>query len=338
MDKLSGFNLLHAAVFEGQYDIVLKAHGLLECFVEVMELEKTGNNAKVFPRKSGVEILSLIRGRELSHYRIERLYKERATNNRRLTGMRCLPCNNDAEQSIELVLNYGLKINAPESDNDCSPLLQASRSSSSQFVKTLIDLGTEVNAQSRHSKETPLSLATFWNNYMALRLLLKHGADVNVQDSTGFTSLHYSVKKGDENLVRLLLKNNADVDIQDNYGYTSLHLSVEKGAENLVRMLVEHNADVNIQDRRGYTPLHLLACYSNIHNSKIVDLLVKQGLQNINICDAKGLTPLHLAVRCGNAQAVKKLIELGADVSVIKANKNDAVELERLKNEAESIE
>ena len=57
MDKQSGFNLLQAAVLEGKYNIVLKANGLLENFLEEMEHRKTGNNAKGFPGKTAVDIL-----------------------------------------------------------------------------------------------------------------------------------------------------------------------------------------------------------------------------------------------------------------------------------------
>ena len=46
----------------------------------------------------------------------------------------------------------------------------------------------------------------------------------------------------------------------------------------------------------------------------------------------------NLAVRCGNAPAVKKLFYLGTDVSVVRADKNDAVRMERLKNEPERME
>ena len=49
VDKQSGFNLLQAAVFEGMYDIVLEASGLLDNFVEEMKLserERTPNNFK----------------------------------------------------------------------------------------------------------------------------------------------------------------------------------------------------------------------------------------------------------------------------------------------------
>ena len=130
-------------------------------------------------------------------------------------------------------------------------------------------------------------------------------------------------REGSENLCRLLLEHNADVNIQEKHGFTPLHWCAFKGYENLCRLLLEHNADVNIQDKDGSTPLHLSA-RRNRDCSKIIDLLVKYGVQNINIHDAEGLTPLQLAVRHGNSQAVKKLVDLGADVSVVTADEKDA--------------
>ena len=497
----SGFNLLQAAVFEGEYNTVLNVHALLENFVEEMELVKTGGNARYFPGKTAVEILSLTKIRKTSHDSIERLYHEWAKEYSRLTELQWATCYDDAELAVELVLNDGVDINAPGSDDDCTALLQASRSSSSQFIETLINLGADVNAQRKEKKETPLILAANWNNYMAAglllmygtdvtvqsddgrtllhqlviegkenllrlllqhnadvniqdndgctplrlsvilmscenlvrlllehnadvniqdkigytllhwcalngdknlarlllkhkadvniqneightplhqcsitgdknlaRLLLEHNADVNIQDIFGFTPLHFLVKKSNENFVSLLLKYNADVNIrdkhgktllhrlviegnenlvklflankanlniQDKYGITPLHQSVIEGDENLVRLLLHHNADVSMKDQHGHTPLHASSWHSHINQRKIIGLLVKHGAQTINMRDAKGLTPLHIAVRCGNAQAVKKLVDLGADVSLVKADKKDAVELELLKNEAE---
>ena len=52
-------------------------------------------------------------------------------------------------------------------------------------------------------------------------------------------------------------------------------------------------------------------------------------MQNSNISEAPPSPPLHPAVRCGNAPAVKKLVYLGAEVSVVKADKNDTIRLER---------
>ena len=62
---------------------------------------------------------------------------------------------------------------------------------------------------------------------------------------------------------------------------------------------------------------------------------MKYGVQNLSIRDAKGSTPLQIAVRLFNAQAVKTLVDLGADISVVQADVMDAIILERLKNEAE---
>ena len=402
MDEQSGFNLLQAAVFEGEYSIVLNAHGLLENFVKEMELVTTGNNAKVFPGKTAGDILSLKKIRKPNHDSIEKLYNEWAEENRRLTELQWATCNDDAEQAVELVLNDGVDINAPASHNDYTALLQASRSSSIQFIETLIDLGADVDIQRTESKATPVLSATKWHNYLAaslflrygtnvnvqdndgktpllwavilgsenlVRLLLQHNADVNIQDIGGYTPLYWSlvlrseenlvtlflehnadlniqdifgctalhqlVKEGNTNLVRLLLEHNADVNIQDSHGKTPLHQSVIEGDENLVGLLLTHNADVNIHDNDGCTALHLSVLQSHINQRKILDTLVKHEAQNINTCDAKGLTPLHTAVRSGNAQAVKKLVDLGADISVVKTDKKDAVRLEVLMNEAE---
>ena len=101
-------------------------------------------------------------------------------------------------------------------------------------------------------------------------------------------------------------------------------------------MLFEHNADVNIQGYDGCTPLHLSA-RGNSDCSKMIDLLMKYGKQNINIRNAEGLTPLQMAVRHSNARAVKKLVKLGADVSVVKADGTDAKRLKLLKKEAKRM-
>ena len=256
MDKQSGFNLLQAAVLDGEYNIVLNANGLLDNIVEEMELVTTGNNAKDFPGKTAVDILSLIKRRTLSHHRIEALYNEWAKDNSRLTELQWATCNDDVEQAVEFVLNDGVDINALGSNSDWTALMRASRSSSSQFIETLIDLGADVNAQRKEKKETPLILAADCNNYMAAYLLVRHGADVNVQISNGITSLHLSVQKNHENLIKLLLANKVDVNIQDNDKNTPLFVSVRRNDENLCRLLLEQNVDVNIQDGCGNTPLN----------------------------------------------------------------------------------
>ena len=158
-----------------------------------MGITETGNNAKEVIEKTAVDLLSLRKRTNPFHVDIERIYEKLAEGNSRLTELLWTTCNDDAEEAVELVLNDGVDINASGSDSGYTALLQASRSSSSQFVEALIDLGADVNAQRRESKETPLMLAADWNNYMAASLSVGHGADVNVHISNGFTPLHVSV-------------------------------------------------------------------------------------------------------------------------------------------------
>ena len=276
LDKQAGFNPLQADVLNDAYDIFLKAHGLP------------------------------------SYKSIKRLYNECAKDNSRQTKLQWATCNDDAEQAVELVLNDGAAINARASDNDYTVLLQASRSSSSQFIETLIDLGADVDIQRKKSKEAPLKLAAVWNNYMAVCLLVRHGAYVDVQDSYGFTPLHISVRKGRENLIRLLLANKVDVNIQDDDGYLPLHWCAFEGNENLCRLLLEHNADVNMKDYSGDTPLHWCAREGN---ENLCRLLVEQNA-DVNIQDKDGYTPLHWCAREGNEKLCRLLLEHNADVNI----------------------
>ena len=170
------------------------------------------------------------------------------------------------------------------------------------------------------------------------RLLLELNSDVNTQADGGYTPSHWCALTGNETLCRLLLEHNADSNIQDNNGYTPLHRAVMNGAVNLIELLLEHKAGVNTQHKYGFTPLHLSARFSHKDCNEIIDLLLQYGVQNIDIRDVEGRTPLQMAVRCGNAQDVKKLVDLGADVSVVKAYQKPAVELERLYYEAKNVE
>ena len=155
----------------------------------------------------------------------------------------------------------------------------------------------DVNIQDKDGC-TPLHRCTIGDNENLCRLLLEHNADVSIQDNAECAPLHWCAREGNENLCRLLLEQNADVNIQEKHGFTPLHWCALKGYENLCRLLLEHNADVNIQGKDGSTPLHLSA-RRNRDCSKIIDLLVKYGVQNININDVESLTPLQLAVRHG---------------------------------------
>ena len=258
VDIRSGFNMLTAAVVEGNYDVVFTAHLLrsnLEIPMVVSAVADTLANLKT--KRSG-------------HHEIESLYRETMDKVNTLSELHQCKRGNDVEKAVELVLNDDLDINTPALCNR-TPLLWASASSSGEFIETLIDLGANVNAQRTDDKVTPLILSADWNNFMAVNLLLDHGADANIAAADGYAPLHSPVMKGNQNLVKLFLEKNASINTQNANGNSPLHTAVSNGFFDITKLLVKKGSNVNLQNKEGRTPL--FPAVANKHE-QLIKLLI----------------------------------------------------------------
>ncbi|PFX22728.1 Ankyrin-1 [Stylophora pistillata] len=339
VDARSGFNRLHAAVFHGDYDTVLRAYAYLDNLVQDMSFHKTGNQAKAFPGKTALEILLALQEKGEGNVDIDKLYKEGVEKIDTLTELHLCKCTNDAEKAVEIVLNEGVDINIPGKSNR-TPLMWAS-TSSSEFIKTLIDLGADVNAQRTDDQTAPLILATCWNNYMAADILLKHGADVNMKYKENAGERVYIVlgKNGGESawqyilvqkaLLPLFLRKTPSGSLKLAAFGEVLKSGYGEDPPESVREEIRERANA-FHDIDSFTILHLA---SKKGGPDIVELLVKHNA-DINGCDGDGFTPLHLAATHGNVQVVKKLVELNADVT-LKVDGKDAADLARMNEETE---
>ena len=243
VDIRSGFNMLTAAVVEGNYDFFFKAHGQLSS-LEILTAAVADTLANLETKRPG-------------HHKIERLNQEFVDIVNSLSELhRCIR-GNDAEKAVELVLNDGLEINTLALCNR-TPLLWASLSSSGESIETLIDLGANVNAQRTDDKEAPLILSSGWNNFMAVNLLLDHGADANIARADAFTPLHLAVMEGNQAITKLLVKKGSNVNLQNKEGRTPLFLGVANKREQLIKFLIENEADVTI----GYKENSIKRFYS----------------------------------------------------------------------------
>ena len=244
VDTRSGFNMLTAAVFEGNYSVVVKSFVLL------------GNIEIQMGTSAVADTLANLESKRPGHNKIESLLRESLDIANKLSELHQCARGNDAEKAVELVLNDGLDINTPALCNR-TPLLWASLSSSGEFIETLIDLGANVNAQRTDDKVTPLILSVGWNNFMAVYLLLNHGADANIATADGYTPLHLAVMKGSQNLVKLFLEKNALVNTQNANGNSPLHTALSNGFFDITKLLVKKGSNVNLQNKEGRTPLFL---------------------------------------------------------------------------------
>ena len=406
VDRRSGFNLFQAMVYEGNFQGVFTASVFLDDFVRELNFESTANNAKTFPSKTAHDMLSTLKKHD--HGKIKRFCEETLEKTRTLTELHECSDYNDTEKAVELVLHHGLDVNSPAKGNR-TPLLWASLRCSSEFVKTLTDLGAETNARTEE-KCTPLILATYWNNYMAAHLLTKIGADtdaqevdgmaalhvascrsasitqcliesgcnVNLPSTTGRTPLHLAVQNKQKHVVKMLLENDADVGKRDKQdpndrvilvrgkdkGKPAWHfVDVKKALTGLFYKRVKSGSldvahfgtvlasgwgtdppdskreeifkadSVNTVEIKDKTALHI-AC--EIGDVAIMDLLVEHGAA-INALDADRFTPVQLAAIRGNMKVVKRLVELKADVNLTTADGKDAVDYAKT-NEEEQIE
>ena len=144
MDRRTGFNLLQAAVFEGIYEIVLSALGLVQDFVKEMDSETVESD--LFPGMTAVEILKSLDIKKKSYINIGNLYRDKAAIVETFTELHWSAERDDPEMVVELCLNDGVDVNIT-AKNNLTSLRWACASASGILIEALIDLGAETNVQ-----------------------------------------------------------------------------------------------------------------------------------------------------------------------------------------------
>jgi len=145
----------------------------------------------------------------------------------------------------------------------------------------------------------------------AVKAVLSRGLDPNLRDPVrGETGLIIAIRYDAMQVVRLLLAQpKLKVDQQAANGNTALMMAAFQKNKPAVLALLEHGAQVN---RPGWTALHYAAASGDLD---IMKLLLERSAF-IDAASPTGTTPLMLAAREGQEQAVKLLLEEGADATL----------------------
>jgi serine/threonine protein kinase len=160
------------------------------------------------------------------------------------------------------------------------------------------------------------------NDLMPLNEYLNHGgsANVNVTISDNYLNgysngslLHCAIEHDQIDIARSLLKRGANPNELDNQGSTPLHQVVNKyrhvqeytatKSADLVFLLDKKNKSIDDKTNSGCLEKKI---------SKFLNLLIDHKA-NLNAKNARGESPLLLAVKTHNVQAVRDLLQLGAD-------------------------
>ena len=132
------------------------------------------------------------------------------------------------------------------------------------------------------------------------------GAVLNARDSRGRTPLMLAILRDDLDETKSLLDRGANARLKDRRGWTAMHYAVSSReiSEQLVRALLEADPeqDLSVESRRySETPLHILA--GRPDNLEALKMLLEAGA-DVTVKNRRQRTPLHLAQAHGNTKAI----------------------------------
>ncbi|CAM9371273.1 unnamed protein product [Ectocarpus sp. 8 AP-2014] len=234
----------------------------------------------------------------------------------------------------------------------------------SEIVEDLIMIGGDLNARVSHSGETPLHLAARHGQAAAVGVLLDAGAAASVFSRHNLSPMDLAASSNDSSTLIEFLHRGMDPNARNALGYTAVHQAAYSNASDALRLLLESGGSASSATDVGhYTPLHVAAAFSsrssataaapapaagficptnNNTNDKdtaaaarhapaasAVRTIVRYGggpdVLRVDALDAEGSTPLHTA--CVNLQeeAVRDLLDVGADENLFTLSIGDFV-------------
>jgi ankyrin repeat protein len=166
----------------------------------------------------------------------------------------------------------------------------------------------------------------------AVHELLRRGFDVNVRDPNGQHALYLAIRDQASKVTEaLLVWPKTDLEARNAEGESPLMMAALKGNLELARRLIDRQADVN---KPGWTPLH----YASTNGHLEVMRLLLEHHAYIDAESPNGTTPLMMAAHYGTPQAVKLLLEAGADPGLRNKLELTAIDFAHRGNRPESAE
>lgn len=217
-------------------------------------------------------------------------------------------------------------IDSARSDDGATSLIHAARVGSREAVELLLDYGANIHTID-HLECTALHSAVAGGYTQLVRDLIHRGADINARHrGCALYAVLDAIHFGYTETFEALLEGGARLsDVTTDEGYTALHLAAYEGHLGLLRLLLNKDLslDINTPSLDGTTPLIIATGAGRVD---AVRMLLDHGA-NASTSDCAGWTPLHWAVNRNRPRIVRMLLEHGADPLAESADGDDAVSL-----------
>ena len=234
--------------------------------------------------------------------------------------------------AIRTLLTHGADVHAKERVAGENALIWAAMENHADAIAALVAGGAEVNARSQRT------------NYPEREFGDGKSGRLTVLPPGGWTPLMYAARQNATAAVHALANAGADLNLTDPDGTTALVIAVINAHYDLARDLLDAGADANIGDQAGMTPLYAAVDLNTFPDTPgrpapkpsgtlttlelIASLLAHGADANprlhgpilVRVHDrgdpalSEGATPLMRAARKSDLQAMRLLLEKGADV------------------------
>jgi ankyrin repeat protein len=220
--------------------------------------------------------------------------------------------------TVRALVQQHVDVNAPDADGTTA-LHWAVRHDDLETVDVLIRAGAGSNVANRYGV-TPLVLACTDGNSAIVERLLQAGADPNTSVPGGETVLMTAARTGNVEVLKMLLARGADLNARESTrGQTALMWAAAEGNASAVALLVGAGADLNARShgpqgagptvaKGANQPRRLGSADDEVLNDAVSRDYARRG----RIDD---YTPLLFAVRAGRLDAVRALLDAGANVN-----------------------
>ncbi|KAF8541281.1 ankyrin repeat-containing domain protein [Trichophaea hybrida] len=169
---------------------------------------------------------------------------------------------------------------------------------------------------------TPLYYAIILDSWSDVDMLGEiGGTNPNSRDIAGRSPLHYAALFDRYHLLEQLSGYGAEVSARGVDDMQPLHLAAKVGHRDIVQSLAIKGARIDSLDNCQRTPLHwaLISCLATPKDSNRTSPAIHflfNNSANPNLTSGSEWTPLYPAIELGRWEAVKILIERGADINI----------------------
>jgi uncharacterized protein len=249
----------------------------------------------------------------------------RAANDYAATALYAAAANADP-QIAAMLLAAGADANARLLSGE-TPLMQAAERGNLETVRVLLSRGANPNAKEANGGQNALMWAISERHPAVTAELVRHGADVNDRSNNGFTALMFAAQVGDAESARVLIGAGAKAhDVMPKTGLTPLIIAAATGRTKVAALLLDQGADPDAVAADGFTALHHAAKHRD--TVEMVGALLRHHARpNVRLSQKKptvlasgivlqGATALAVAAEINNLDAVKVLVDGGADPSI----------------------